>query len=146
MSQRLYPSAPLIGACTAIWRDDRILLALRDRAPNAGSWAMPGGLVDVGETLAEAALREVREETGLILDKVVFNRFTEIIKTDTTNRVEYHYVLAMFVGHSIAGDPVAGDDAADVQWFSLNELQLVPLTGKTLEFAEESLALLPQLT
>lgn len=144
MSSRHYPSFPLLGACTAIWRDDRILLAQRSVEPNSGTWAMPGGLVETGERLEQAAIREVREETSLELTSVVFNRFHEIIMYDEKNAVERHFVLAMFVGISPDGEAVAGDDAAAVEWYTLDQLTTLPLTGKTEVFAHESLKLLPK--
>lgn len=146
MSLRHYPTTPLLAACTAIWRGDKVLLAKRSGAPNTGTWAMPGGLVEIGETLEQAALREVREETRLELDRVVFNRYHEIIMRDATDTVERHYVLAMFVGRSNGGLAVAGDDAAAVEWFTLDDLNGVPLTGNTALFARESLAFVSQLT
>ena len=145
MSTRHYPSSPLLGACTAIWRDDRILLAQRSVDPNSGTWAMPGGLVETGERLEQAAIREVREETNLQLANVVFNRFHEIILRDAQDRIERHFVLAMYVGISTEGEAIAGDDAAAVDWFSLAQLADLPLTGKTELFVRESLELLPQL-
>ena len=145
MSSRHYPSTPLLGACTAIWRKDRLLLAKPPAAPTSATWAMPGGLVEVGESLEQAALREVREETQLILPRVVFNRFHELVRHDDAGRVQMHYVLAMFVGVSDDGEAIAGDDAAEVQWFSLEDLTNVPLTGSTELFARESLAFLPGL-
>lgn len=144
MSSRHYPATPLLAACTAIWRGDKILLAKRDAAPNAGTWAMPGGVVEVGETLKTAAIREVQEETGLILEEVIFNRTHEIIRHDDEGRVQMHFVIAMFVGVSESGTAVAGDDAAAVRWCRLNELDGLPLTANTLQFANESLQFLPR--
>lgn len=118
------------------------MLALRDRTPNEGTWAMPGGLVEVGETLEQAAIREVKEETALIVSELVFNKNHEIIMPDQEGKIEIHYVLAMFATNQVVGDAVAGDDAADVRWFKLEELQTVPLTGNTLQFAKESQRLL----
>lgn len=142
MSARQYPTSPLPGACTAIWRGGRILLARRGRAPNAGTWAMPGGLVEVGETLEQAARREVLEETSLTLETVVFNRFHEIIRKDVQGRVEVHYLLAMFAATSPDGEAIAGDDAAEVAWFTLEEMETLPLTPGTFMFARESIDIL----
>ena len=146
MASRHYPSTPLLGACTAIWRDNKILLAKRSAPPYANTWAMPGGMVEVGEKLEQAALREVLEETGLVLPRIVFNRCHEIIMKDKAGDVERHFVLAMFVGISDAGEATAGDDAAAVEWFTIDDLENVALTGQTMTFVRESLVYLPKLS
>lgn len=128
-----------------MWRGDRVLLALRSRPPNADKWATPGGGVELGETLEAAAIREIKEETGLDLERVVFNRFHEIIRIDGGGAVEGHFVLAMFVAISESGDAVAGDDAARVGWFTLEEAQQLTLTDQTMVFLEESRHFLSQL-
>ncbi len=107
---------------------------------------MPGGMVEVGETLKQAAIREVKEETALTVSDLVFIRNHEIIMHDAIGKAEIHYVLAMFAAKGVSGDAVAGDDAADVRWFTMNELQTVPLTGNTLQFASESRQLLSTTT
>jgi ADP-ribose pyrophosphatase YjhB (NUDIX family) len=142
MSERRYPNTPLLSACTAIWRADKILLVHRGAGPSAGTWAMPGGLVEVGETLEQAAIREVREETALHIEGLMFNRFHEIIRKDTADATEYHYVLAMFATRHSMGDPVAGDDAAGVGWFEIDALSDLPLIGNTMDFVHESRRLL----
>ena len=106
---------------------------------------MPGGLVETGEHLEQAAIREVREETGLELTDLTFNRFHEIILYDSNKVVERHFVLAMFVGLSESGEAIAGDDAAAVEWYTLDQLSNLPLTGNTEQFVQESLAFLPDL-
>jgi len=142
MSSRLYPSVPRLGACTAIWRNDKILLAKRTASPNEGTWAMPGGMVEVGETLEDAAIREVKEETALEIGPVIFNRFHQIIRADEHGKTAYHYVLAMFVARSLTGTAIAGDDAAAVEWFSMEDMANIPLTSSTEVFARESLVIL----
>ena len=107
---------------------------------------MPGGLVEVGETLHQAALREVREETGLILKSVLFNRNHEIIITDQRGAIERHFVLAMFVGRCEKGEAVAGDDAAEISWFTMEDLELLNLVDNTRTFARESLEIVKQIT
>ena len=106
---------------------------------------MPGGLVETGELLEQAAIREVREETSLELTSLAFNRFHEIILYDSEKVVERHFVLAMFVGVSESGQAVAGDDAAAVEWYTLDQVSSLPLTGSTEQFVQESLAFLPDL-
>lgn len=125
--RRRYPSAPLLGVITAVFRDDRVLLVKRRTQPNAGLWAMPGGLVELGETLAEAAAREVREETNLAVEDVRFLRCLEIVLRDKDNHVERHFVLAAHAALSPAGLAVAGDDAEAVMWADDEALAGLPL-------------------
>lgn len=106
---------------------------------------MPGGLIEVGETMEDAARREVLEETALVLDQLAFNRVFEIISRDDAEAVERHYVLVMFVAKSMTGTAVAGDDAGDVMWCTLKDLETMKLTGRTLQYARESRALLTKL-
>lgn len=103
---------------------------------------MPGGLVELGETLEEAASRELEEETRLVPDRLVFNRFHEIIMRDDGEGVERHFVLAMFAGTSARGLAVAGSDAAAAMWATMDELAALPLTRSTERFVRESRGLL----
>ena len=121
------------------------MLAKRTAEPNSDTWVMPGGMVEVGETLEQAALREVSEETQLILSKVVFNRCHEIIQRDDEGHPRLHFVLATFVGVSPHGEAIAGDDAGAVAWYDVEDLTHLPLTGSTDVFIEESLNFLPHL-
>ena len=145
MPKRLYPETPLLAAATAIWRGDRILLARRKVSVNSGTWAMPGGLVETGETLVEAAIREVKEETSLTISSPKFMTYHEIIMKDDEGAAERHYVLAIFVAKSESGLAVAGDDADAVSWFEQDELHALPLTGNTLSLVRESTTLLADL-
>ncbi|MEM9734368.1 MAG: NUDIX hydrolase [Pseudomonadota bacterium] len=135
MVQRHYPEAPLVGVCTAIWRGERMVLVQRGREPNQGQWAMPGGLVDVGEALAEAARREVLEETALKIALPALVEPFEIIRHDNDGRVAHHYILIMHAIECLDGEPIAGDDAAAVGWYSLSEMEQLDLTGNTLALA-----------
>ena len=140
--RRRYPPAPLLGAAAALWRGDRVLLVKRAVAPNAGTWAMPGGLVELGETLEDAARREVLEETGLAARALSFLRFHEIILRDRDGGVERHFVLAFFAGHAPDGEARCGDDAADLRWCDENDLTTLPLTGNTRALVREARMLL----
>jgi len=138
MVQRIYPQTPLLAAATAIWRGEKILLAKRSLTPNEGSWAMPGGMVEVGEKLEQAAVREVREETALSIQDPMFLRFHEIIIKDNDQKIQRHYVLAIFAAVSASGIAVAGDDAAAIGWFRLDELSTISLTENSEVFIRES--------
>ncbi len=126
MVKRLYPDQPLIGVSIAVWRGGNILLAERAAEP-AGLWALPGGLVDVGETLKQAARRELREETALVATDLKFARYSEVIRPDEQKRIKAHFVLAVFVATRYSGHAVAGDDAASLRWAAFGEIDTYPM-------------------
>lgn len=103
---------------------------------------MPGGLVEVGEKLELAAIREISEETGLRIEELLFHRFHEIIVRDDSGDIKSHYVLAVFVARSPTGTAVAGDDAAAVGWFAMSELRNIAMVDHSVELIGESLLLL----
>lgn len=110
--------------------EERILLVRRGREPNKGLWAVPGGKVDFGETLAEAATREVKEETGLLIE------LDEIVWVGEFIDGEHHLVLVDFLGAPTGGELKAGDDATDVQWIEIEsafELDMPPTMYELLE-------------
>ena len=103
---------------------------------------MPGGLVEVGEKLESAAIREVIEETGLRISAPRFHRFHEIVIRDDSGNTKNHYVLAVFVARSPSGTAIAGDDAAAVEWFAMSEIETIAVTDQTVELLTESIPLL----
>jgi 8-oxo-dGTP diphosphatase len=141
MSRRLYPDRPVVGVGAVVWRDDRVLLVRRGRPPRAGQWSLPGGAQRLGETLREAAAREVREETDLALADVRLLTTVDLVEHDADGRVRYHYTLVDFVAEAPLGEPVAGDDAEAVAWFRLDELPGLGLWSETLRIIDEAAAL-----
>lgn len=101
---------------------DRVLLVRRGREPLRGEWSLPGGKLELGETLREGIAREVREETGLIVLPGALVKVLDRIVRDDDGRVRYHYVLVDFVCAVVGGDLRAGSDAEDVQWVASTEL------------------------
>ena len=128
MSDRLYPARPVLAASVAVFRDGRVLLAQRGRAPLAGLWSLPGGGVETGETLEQAALRELREEVGVEADIIGFNRHVEAIERDGEGRIRAHFVIASFVARWRAGEPRVSEEAAAVAWVDPDCPGALPMT------------------
>jgi ADP-ribose pyrophosphatase YjhB (NUDIX family) len=131
--KREYPESPLVGVGAVIMNkrsgDDeaRVLLIRRGQPPLLGEWSLPGGVVECGETLREAAAREACEETGLVIDvKEMLGVYERVIPGEA-GRVRYHYVLIDFLCLRLSGDLRAASDAADVGWFTLDELPALNL-------------------
>lgn len=119
---RTFPTRPFVGASIAVIRDGRVLLAARANEPMRGVWTLPGGLVEAGEALAEAARRELAEEVGLDATVVAVLSPTEIIEHDAQGRVRHHYVVHPHAALWCGGEPVAGPEALGVRWATLDEV------------------------
>ncbi len=122
MDDRAFPSRPLVGVGAVVIEQGRVLLVKRGRPPLAGEWSLPGGAVEVGETLASAVQREVFEETGLVVAVGPMVEVLDRIHTDSQGRVEYHYVLIDYACTVIGGELDARSDAADARWVERSEL------------------------
>ncbi len=130
---REYPRFPLVGVGALITRDDRVVLVRRGTQPAKGEWSIPGGLVNVGETLKDAVVREALEETGLEVEPVELLELVERIFHDDDGRVQYHYVIADFVCKVRGGNIAADSDALEAAWFHRDQLQQLNLAAVTLE-------------
>ena len=135
---RSRPDRPIVGVGVVVWREDQFLLVQRGKEPNKGQWSIPGGAQQLGETVFEAAAREVLEETGLTVEIWNLVDVVDGIMTDDEGGVAYHYTLVDVVAESPEGEAVAGDDAADVGWFNLDDLQDLGLWSETERIIRES--------
>lgn len=136
---REYPDRPLVGVGAVIVQDDRVLLIRRGQPPLLGEWSLPGGVLECGETLRDATIREVQEETGLIVETgEMLGVFERVVHSDD-GRVRYHYVLIDFLCRVVAGELAAGSDAADVRWFGREELDGLDLPHDTREVIAKGL-------
>jgi 8-oxo-dGTP diphosphatase len=137
MLKREYPETPLIGVGAIIIENGRVLLVKRGHPPLAGEWSIPGGVLEVGELLREAAMREAKEETGLTVDPgEILGVFDRLIRTG--DRVQYHYVLIDFLCRRISGELQPGSDADEVRWFSLEEIPALNLASDTAEVVQKA--------
>jgi 8-oxo-dGTP diphosphatase len=131
--RREFPEAPLVGVGAIIIEDSRVVLVRRAHPPLDGEWSIPGGVLEVGELVREAALREAREETGLTVEPGELLGVYDRVLRDVEKRVQYHYVLIDFLCRRVAGDLAAASDAAEVRWFTREELAGLKLAEDTLE-------------
>jgi len=132
-AQRRYPSRPLVGAGAVVYRSGKVLLVKRKRPPNEDRWALPGGLVELGETAEGAAAREVLEETGL---KVVIERLIDVqtdIHLDVKGEIEYHYLLVDYAAKSAKGEVILNGESSSFGWFSKAELTDLSMSDGTRE-------------
>ena len=138
---REYPASPIVGVGVVVLRGDRCLVVRRGRPPSQGAWSIPGGRVEIGETLREAAGRELREECGTELQVSVegIAFILDRITRDPESRVRYHFVLVDFVAEHVSGEPRAGSDAAEARWVTLAELSALPTTPRLSEILGELL-------
>jgi len=115
MHEREFPSRPILAVSAAVFRDGRVLLIRRARAPLIGHFSLPGGVVEAGETLAAAVGRELMEEVGVAAEIIGFNRHVEAIAPEG-ERVRTHYVIASFVARWVSGEPRFSDEVDRVEW------------------------------
>jgi len=119
---REYPDRPWVGVGVVVWQDERVLLIRRGRAPRLGQWGLPGGAQSAGETLFEAAAREVLEETGLEVVPHAVVTALDSISRDDAGEVQFHYTLVEVVEECGPGEPKASDDAMDARWVSIDQV------------------------
>ena len=137
--KRKYPDQPIIGVGGIVFREDQVLLVERGMEPALGQWSIPGGVVDVGETLKEALRREVLEETHLEVEVLTLAKVLERIFRDPDGRVAYHYVLVDFLCRPKAGELRSDSDARDARFVSLRDLpsyQIAPITLEVIHRAD----------
>jgi len=138
--RREYPEAPVVGVGAVIDEGGRIVLIRRDREPARGRWTFPGGVVELGEMVHEAVRREALEETGLEVEVGELVAIVDRILRDGSGRIQYHYVILDFFARPVGGSLRPGDDASEVRWASLAELDELDVTEQAKEIAQKLLA------
>ncbi len=127
MDERLFPARPLLAVSAAVFRDGRVLIVRRARAPLIGHFSLPGGVVEIGETLAEAVARELDEEVGVSAEIIGFNRHVDAIAREG-DRVRTHFVIASFVARWVSGEPRLSDEVDRVEWIDPAAAPPSPIT------------------
>ena len=137
MADRSYPERPIVGIGAVVLGKPGVLLIQRGKPPRSGSWSLPGGGQKLGETVEAAAIREVREETGLEIEVLGLVDVVDSIRTDEAGAVQYHYTLVDVAAVVTGGELAAGSDAKDARWFSFDEIAELEMrnTGKPLAAA-----------
>jgi ADP-ribose pyrophosphatase YjhB (NUDIX family) len=129
--QREHPKQPLVGVGALIIENGRAVLIKRGKAPLLGEWSIPGGMLELGETLRQGAEREALEETGLVVRATELLGVFDRVVPDGDGGVVYHYVLIDFLCEKVSGELQAGADAADARWFTPEETGHLPLAEDT---------------
>jgi 8-oxo-dGTP diphosphatase len=142
---RLYPQRPILAVSVAVFREGRVLLGRRAREPMLGRFSLPGGVVEVGETLVEAVARELDEEVGVEADIIAFNRHVEPIVWDG-DRVRSHFVIASFVARWIRGEPRVSDETDAVVWIDPTGCAPLLTTPELAEILESARRIESELT
>ncbi len=137
MSRR-YPTQPLVGVGAIIFRDEEVALVRRGGPPSKGKWSIPGGLVELGESLEEALRREVREETGLEVEVLERCAVLERVLRDPWGRVEYHYVLIDFACRYVSGELIPASDTRAAAWVSIEGLDDYTMTSGTAQVIRDA--------
>jgi len=136
--KRHYPAQPVVGVGAVVFKGDKVLLVRRGQEPARGSWSLPGGLVELGETLAAAIVRELAEETGLTVTPLGIAAVAERIFPDPGGRIAYHYVLVDYLCDYLEGELSPGSDITAARFVSLGDLpefDLPPFTADVIRRA-----------
>jgi ADP-ribose pyrophosphatase YjhB (NUDIX family) len=136
------PARPVLAASIAVFRDGKVLLATRTKPPADRLWSLPGGKVEAGETLEQAALRELEEEVGVTARILGFNRHVEIFGRDAKGAITHHFVIASFIGEWLSGEPRTGPEAGAVMWADPRSLGGLPTTRELGEVLRRAQALI----
>lgn len=125
---REYPSSPIPSVGAIVLQGDQVLLVLRGQEPSRGKWSIPGGVLELGETVEQAARREVREECGLEIEVSDVVEVSDSIIRDEDGQIRYHYVLIDVIARYLGGEVTVGSDVEDARWVEDSELDGLDLT------------------
>ncbi len=132
-----YPDQPRVAVGAIVFKDKQVLLVRRGKPPARDLWAIPGGSVEIGETLQRAAEREIFEETGITIQALEPVFTFDYIERDEFGCARFHYVIVDLTADYVKGEPRAGDDAADARWVSSQEMATLKISSKTHQLLKE---------
>lgn len=138
LDDRTFLPRPLVGVGAVVWHQDHVLLIQRGKEPKKGSWSIPGGAQELGETVREAVCREVHEETGVKISSPILVDTVDLISKTDEDKIEYHYTLVDFVAVALNPDITLGGDASDAKWVKVSEVTQYDLWNKTIEVIAKS--------
>ncbi len=141
MSTREYPDVPRVGVGAVVFHRGRVLLVRRGKAPSLGKWTLPGGLVELGETTAEAIRREVQEECACDITLIGVAGVVDRVVRDHDGRVRYHYVLVDYAARAASDEIVAGTDADEARWVDVERLSEFDTTDGLIDMIRRAIAL-----
>jgi len=139
---REYPTHPAVGVGAVVVRGGKALIIKRAHEPRQGEWSLPGGMLELGESLADAARREIKEETGLDVELGPIIETFDRVHRDAEGRIRYHFVIVDFVCWSQDGDAVPGSDAEDVAWVTADQIDEYRVNAHAKEVILRGLAFL----
>lgn len=144
---REYSAVPLVGVGTIVFKGNKVLLVKRGAEPAYGKWSVPGGMLDLGESLRDAAAREAKEETGLDVAVGPMVDVVERVIRDESGQIRYHFIIVDFAARWVKGEPKAASDALEARWVDLEELEelettegLVPVIRRAKEMIDGTVA------
>jgi len=140
VDDRLYPAMPRLGVGVVVFDREKVLLIKRNQEPALGLWTVPGGLVELGETLETAANREVAEECGIIVKLMDYIDYFEFIELNDADRIKYHYVVIEFFALYAGGQLQVASDAGQARWFLRDEVSSITTTEKTIALLKKAFA------
>jgi 8-oxo-dGTP diphosphatase len=136
---REYPTRPICAVGVVVCKDDSVLLIQRGNPPRRGAWSLPGGAVELGETLRESARREVREECGIEIALGALIDAIDLMQSDEAGQLQYHYVVLDFAAVYVEGNLNAASDVLQARWVSANDLDAYELPAKTRQVIDQAL-------
>jgi len=135
--RRQYPRAPLVGVGAVAIKDGRILLIKRAFEPSKGKWSIPGGLVEMGETLSDACAREMEEETGIKIQVLELINAYDMIVPDEAGKMKYHYVLIDFLARPVGGTERSSVEVLEMKWVTYEEAKQMEMTNSARKALQE---------